>query len=140
MPFCLSLAGEQKSKGCFNRGRRVRLVAASADAVYAVVAIFLFGLMITILPWLAHNYQQTGQIAFDAPFQYRVIASQYAYSGNLDIDHYDFEGKGLGRVLIEFALKDPAFVFGFITNHFLATQIHGVLVLPLIKPYNGIFE
>ncbi len=43
-------------------------------------------------------------------------------------------------VLIEFALKDPAFVFGFIANHFLAAQIHGLLALPLIKPYNGIFE
>jgi hypothetical protein len=78
--------------------------------------------------------------AFDAPFQYKIIASQYAYSGNLDIESYDFEGKGLGRVLIEFALKDPAFVSGFVANHFLATQIHGLLALPLVKPYNGIFE
>ena len=107
---------------------------------YLLVAFFLLGLLAAVIPWLTHNYLQTGQFAFDAPFQYRVIASQYAYSGNLDIDHYDFEGKGLGRVLIEFALKDPAYVFGFIANHFLATQIHGLLALPLIKPYNGIFE
>ena len=107
---------------------------------YILTSVFLLGLFVTVLPWLTHNYLQTGQFAFDAPFQYKVIASQYAYSGNLDIDNYDFEGKGLGRVLIEFALKDPVFVFGFIANHFLATQIHGLLVLPLIKPYNGIFE
>ena len=69
-----------------------------------------------------------------------MIASQYAYTGNLDINSIDLEGKGLGRVLIEFALKDPGFVFGFISNHFLAAQIHGLLVLPLIKPYNGVFE
>jgi 4-amino-4-deoxy-L-arabinose transferase-like glycosyltransferase len=106
---------------------------------YFSASIFLLGLLVTILPWLMHNYLQTGQFAFDAPFQYKVIASQYAYSGNLDIDNYDFEGKGLGRVLIEFALKDPAFVFGFISNHFLATQVHGLLALPLIKPYHGIF-
>ena len=103
------------------------------------VSFFLLGLLVTILPWLIHNFLQTGQFAFDAPFQYKIIASQYAYSGNLDINNYDFEGKGLGRILIEFALKDPRFVFGFIANHFLAAQIHGVLVLPLIKPYNGIF-
>jgi hypothetical protein len=107
---------------------------------YFYTSFFLLGLFVTIVPWLIHNYLQTGQIAFDAPFQYKVIASQYAYSGNLDIENYDFEGKGLGRVLVEFALKDPGFVFGFIANHFLATQIHGVLALPLIKPYNGIFE
>src|SRR5215210_3093404 len=101
---------------------------------------FLLGLLVTILPWLTHNYIQTGQFTFDALFQYKVIASQYAYSGNLDIDNYDFEGKGLGRVLIEFALKDPAFVSGFIANHFLAAQIGGLLALPLIERYNGIFE
>jgi hypothetical protein len=106
---------------------------------YVSTSLFLLGLLITVLPWLIHNYLQTGQFAFDAPFQYKVLASQYAYSGNLDIDNYDFEGKGLGRVLVDFALKDPAFVFGFISSHFLATQVHGLLALPLNKPYHGIF-
>jgi len=107
---------------------------------YLQTSVFVLGLVIAIAPWLIHNYFQTGQLAFDAPFQYKIIATQYAYSGNLDISNYDFEGKGLGRVLIEFALKDPTFVFGFITNHFLATQVNGLLALPLIKPYHGIFE
>ena len=107
---------------------------------YLLTSLFFLGVLVAILPWLTHNYLQIGTFAFDAPFQYKVIASQYAYSGNLDIQNYDFEGKGLGRVLLEFALKDPGFVFGFIANHFLAAQIHGVLALPLMKPYNGIFE
>ena len=107
---------------------------------FLLTSFFFLGLLLTILPWLLHNYLQTGQFAFDAPFQYKVIASQYAYTGNLDISNFDFEGKGLGQVLIEFAWKDPGFVFGFIANHFLAAQIHGLLALPLIKPYNGIFE
>ena len=55
---------------------------------------------------MIHNYLQIGQVAFDAPFQYKVIASQYAYTGNLDINNFDFEGKGLGRVLTEFVLKE----------------------------------
>ena len=107
---------------------------------YLLAFFFFLGLLAAVLPWLTHNYLQTGYFAFDAPFQYKVIASQYAYAGNLDIDNYDFAGKGLGRVLIEFAWQDPAFVFGFILNHFLAAQIHGLLALPLLKPYNGIFE
>lgn len=107
---------------------------------YLLTSFFLLGLLVTILPWLTHNYLQTGSFAFDAPFQYKVIASQYAYTGNLDIENFDFEGKGLGQVLLEFALKDPGFVFGFIANHFLAAQIHGVLALPLIEPYNGLLE
>ena len=101
---------------------------------------FLFGLVFTIIPWLTHNYIQTGQFTFDAPFQYKVLASQYAYTGNLDLQNYDFAGKGLGQVLIEFAIKDPKFVFGFISNHFLAAQVDGLLALPLIKPYNGLFK
>ena len=107
---------------------------------YLLTSIFLLGLIIAIVPWLIHNYLQTGEFAFDAPFQYKVIASQYAYSGNLDIQSYNFEGKGLGRILVEFALKDPKFVFGFIANHFLAAQIGGLLALPLIERYNGIFQ
>jgi 4-amino-4-deoxy-L-arabinose transferase-like glycosyltransferase len=107
---------------------------------YLQTSVFILGLVITIAPWLIHNYLQTGQIAFDASFQYKVIASQYSYSGNLDIENYSFEGKGLGQVLVEFALKDPGFVFGFISNHLLATQVNGLLALPLIKPYNGMFE
>ncbi|HLO17774.1 MAG TPA: glycosyltransferase family 39 protein, partial [Anaerolineales bacterium] len=107
---------------------------------YRLTSIFLLGLFVAITPWLIHNYLRTGKLAFDATFQYATIASQYAYSGNNDISNYDFAGKGVGRVLLEFALKDPRFVFGFITNHFLAAQVNGLLALPLIKPYNGLFE
>ena len=105
---------------------------------YLNVAWFFTGLIISILPWLTHNYLLTGEIAFDAAFQYKVLASQYAYSGNLDLQSVDLQGKSLPLILIGFALKDPGFVFGFIANHFLATQIHGLLALPLIEPYYGI--
>lgn len=105
---------------------------------YLNVAWFFPGLIISILPWLTHNYLLTGEIAFDAAFQYKVLASQYAYSGNLDLQSVDLEGKSLPLILIGFALQNPGFVFGFIANHFLATQIHGLLVLPLIEPYYGI--
>jgi len=109
-------------------------------SLYHHFSVYLIALAIAIAPWLVHNYLLTGELAFDAAFQYKVIASQYAYSGNLDISNYEFQGKGLGRVLMDFAIKDPKFVFGFIANHFLATQINGLLSLPLIEPYNGLFE
>lgn len=118
----------------------VLLLGWKSRSFYLLSSIFFLGLLVTVLPWLTHNYLQIGQFAFDSPFQYKIIASQYAYSGNLDIENYDFEGKGLGTVLIEFALQDPGFVFGFIANHFLATQIHALLALPLIKPFPGLFE
>jgi hypothetical protein len=50
----------------------------------------------------------------------------------------DLKDKGLAGILIQFALKDPAYVFGFIANHFLATFVDGLLALPLIEPFNGI--
>jgi hypothetical protein len=106
---------------------------------YLLTAVFLLGFFITVAPWLIHNYLRTGELAFDASFQYATLASQYAYSGNLDMSTFDAE-KGLGRTLIEFALKDPAFVFGFISSHFLHAQVNGLLALPLIKPSNGMFE
>jgi hypothetical protein len=109
-------------------------------SLYLHVPVYLLGLAIAIAPWLVHNYLLTGELAFDAPFQYKTIASQYSYSGNLDITNYDFQGKGLGQALMDFALRNPKFVFGFITNHFLATQINGLLALPLLEPFHGLFE
>ncbi|HXF86540.1 MAG TPA: glycosyltransferase family 39 protein [Anaerolineales bacterium] len=106
---------------------------------WLTAAFFMLALFITVAPWLAHNYWLTGEITFDASLQYKTLASQYAYSGNLDIGNYDFQGKSLFRVLLDFTLKDPGFVFGFIANHFLASQINALLALPLLAPFNGIF-
>ena len=109
-------------------------------SLYSQFVFLLVGVAASLMPWLTHNYLRTGQVALDAGFQYKLIASQYAYTGNLDFNSVDLEGKSIGRVLIEFTLKDPKFVFGFIANHFLATEIHGILAMPLIKPYNGISQ
>lgn len=105
---------------------------------YGQLLFFFFGVVAALLPWLIHNYLLTGRVALDANFLYSLVASQYAYTGNLNVN-FNLEGKGVAQILIEFAIKDPGFVFGFITNHFLATEIHGLLALPLIKPYNGVF-
>lgn len=107
---------------------------------YLQVVSFVVGLAMTVAPWLTHNYIQTGKVTFDAEFQYDLIVSQYAAFGNLDASNYDVMGKGLGGIVLEFILKDPEHVFGFISNHFLATQVNGILALPLIEPYNGLLE
>jgi hypothetical protein len=52
----------------------------------------------------------------------------------------DLENKSLGQILITFAIKDPGFVAGFISNHFLATEVGALLALPLIAPFNGLRE
>lgn len=99
---------------------------------------FLGGVVIATAPWLLHNLLRTGQFTFDAPFQAQIIASQYKYTGNLRIQDIDLQGKSLLGILLVFALHDPGFVLGFIATHFFATQINGLLALPMFESYNGI--
>jgi len=100
--------------------------------------VFILGVATSVAPWLTHNYLRTGKFSFDAPFQYQVLASQYAYTGNLDFKAINLENKSLSQILITFALRDPGFVVGFITNHFLATEVGALLALPLIAPFHGL--
>jgi hypothetical protein len=102
------------------------------------LALFALGLAAGLAPWLAHNYLQTGRVTLDAPFEYQVIASQYKYTGNLDLKAADLKGKGLAGILLEFAVKDPKFVAGFISAHFSATMIDSLLALPLAERYDGL--
>ncbi len=104
----------------------------------APILVFILGVAVSVAPWLTHNYLRIGKFAFDAPFQYQVLASQYAYTGNLDFQAVDLENKSLSQILITFAIKDPGFVAGFISNHFLATETDALLALPLIAPFNGL--
>ncbi len=115
------------------------LILGRRRSTLRLVAFFLSGLLASVIPWLFHNYLRTGAFAFDAPFQYRLLASQYRYTGNLDLSGVDLQGKSLAGVLVAFVLRDPAFVFGFIATHFLATQINALLALPLMEPYDGLF-
>ena len=75
--------------------------------------LLLLGVIATLAPWLVHNYIQAGQLTLDAPFQYQIIASQYKYTGNLDINAIDLKGKSLLGILLAFAVRDPKFVAGF---------------------------
>jgi hypothetical protein len=114
------------------------VLRANRSPWLAPLLIFILGVVVSIAPWLTHNYLRIGKFAFDAPFQYQVLVSQYAYTGNLDFTSVDLEGKSLSQLLITFALKDPGFVAGFIVNHFLATEIGALLALPLINTFNGL--
>ncbi|MCC6500585.1 MAG: hypothetical protein IT313_10000 [Anaerolineales bacterium] len=105
-----------------------------------LIACVAFGLVMsaTITPWLIHNYKVAGQFAFDDPSQMAVIFSQYSFEGNLDISQFDFEKESLGKRLLTFTLENPGFVAGFVANHFLNTEIGGLLSLPLIEQFNGL--
>jgi len=100
--------------------------------------VFILGVVISVAPWLMRNYLHTGHITFDAPMQLKAIASQYAYTGNLDLGSVDLESESASQILVTFAIKDPGFVANFITNHFLATEVGAILALPLISQFNGL--
>lgn len=102
--------------------------------------VFIFAMFFSVIPWLTHNYQITGQFSFDDPKQVAIIYSQYSFSGNLDISQFNPETDSVSERVLEFTLENPAFVANFITSHFLNTEIGGLLTLPLIKPFYGLQE
>ena len=103
-----------------------------------MMALFVLGIAVTVAPWLIHNYLAIGQFAFDDPRQMAVISSQYALTGNLNTSEFNIQSQSLTGILLSFTLKHPDVVTQFIANHFLATEIGGVLALPLIEPFKSL--
>jgi Dolichyl-phosphate-mannose-protein mannosyltransferase len=103
-----------------------------------MMALFVLGVAVTVTPWLIHNYLAIGQFAFDDPRQLALISSQYALTGNLNTSQFDIQSQSLTGTLIAFTIKHPDVVTQFITNHFLATEIGGILALPLIEPFKSL--
>ncbi len=102
------------------------------------LGLFVLGAAIAVAPWLVHNYMFTGRFIFDDPSQLAVISSQYALSGNLAPGQFNGQTQNLAGNLMAFTIQHPAYVLGFISNHFLATEINGLLSLPLLEPFAGI--
>lgn len=104
------------------------------------IGFFFFALLFAVTPWLIHNFTVTGKFAFDDPNQMGIIYSQYSFTGNLEFSRFNIKTDSLLNSLAEFTVQHPAFVAGFITNHFLNTEIGGLLALPLIQRFDGLFE
>ncbi|MBE0671784.1 MAG: glycosyltransferase family 39 protein, partial [Anaerolineales bacterium] len=106
-----------------------------------ILAGITFGVMmvITVLPWLIHNYTISGKLSFDDPQQVAIIYSQYSFAGNLDISLFDPEKDSIGQRIISFTRENPEYVATFFTAHFLNTEIGGLLSLPLIKEFSGLY-
>ena len=102
--------------------------------------VFGAAMLLSVLPWLTHNYTISGKFSFDDPNQVAVIYSQYAFTGNLDLSQFNPETDSVRERIISFTLENPAYVATFIMSHFLNTEIGGLLSLPLIKPFNGFTE
>ncbi|MBN1304532.1 MAG: hypothetical protein JXA13_08860 [Anaerolineales bacterium] len=101
------------------------------------IVIFSLGVIVTVTPWLTHNRMVSGSFTLDSPNQMGILSSQYSLSDNLSSQALDPSESVVDNV-IQFTIEHPAFVAGFITNHFLAVEIDGLLALPLIETYNGL--
>ncbi len=100
--------------------------------------VFAIPLILTITPWLTHNYVLTGKFTFDNSGQMATLYSQYAFSGNNDLSQFDPAKDNLRERIISFTLENPAYVSTFIAAHFLNIEIGGLLSLPLIKRFDGL--
>ncbi|MBC8336424.1 MAG: glycosyltransferase family 39 protein [Anaerolineales bacterium] len=105
-----------------------------------VSLIFLFGVTLSVSPWLTRNTHITGKITFDDPSQLGLLSSQYKFTDNLNSTDFDLANESLSNSILSFALQNPGFVAEFISTHFLATEINGLLALPLIEPFYGFQE
>jgi hypothetical protein len=100
--------------------------------------IFALAMLVTVMPWLTHNYTVSGKFSFDDPRQVAIIYSQYSASGNLDLSQFDPEKDSVGQRMISFTLENPAYVARFISTHILNTEIGGLLSLPLIVDFESL--
>ena len=97
--------------------------------------IFLAMLALTILPWMVRNYFAAGTFALDYTSPTSVIYAQLsAEDGQPDFTADD----GTRSSLFDLVLNNPGALAGYVTNHFLNTQIGGLLALPLIAPFDGL--
>ncbi len=102
--------------------------------------VFAAGIILTVLPWLTHNYTIAGKFSFDDPNQVGIIFNQYSFEAKATPAGFDPQKESVRERIISFTLENPGYVANFIASHFLNTEIGGLLTLPLIKPFNGFQE
>lgn len=102
--------------------------------------VFAAAMLLTVLPWLTHNYTIAGKFSFDDPNQVGIIFNQYSFDAKATPAGFDPQKESVRDRIISFTLENPGYVANFIASHFLNTEIGGLLTLPLIKPFNGFQE
>lgn len=87
----------------------------------------VLGFALITLPWVARNYQYTGQFGYSQPLQAQYVAGQYSLTPELS----GSEQSSLGfSQVIQFTLAHPLEVTRFVSAHFLHNEVSSLLALP----------
>ena len=105
---------------------------------WPAIGLVLLAIALTLTPWLVHNYQVAGRLAFDDPAQLAIVYSQYAFTGHLDTSQFDIRSTDFFGRLLGFVVENPIYVANFVAAHFFNTLIGGLLALPLIEEFSGL--
>lgn len=104
---------------------------------YLHLLLFIVGLLVSITPWLAHNYLQSGKLTIDSAGQVALLVSQY--TGSLATLDEAGGNASVVSILVQKIISNPDSVLGFVTNHFMAIQVNGMLAFPINEKYPGLF-
>lgn len=94
------------------------------------------GMMLSISPWLARNYQITGHVAFEQSLENENVAARYSDDPLAAVKPLPGEGEGeygqrLIRGAMTWGLRNPGKVMTFSGAHFLNNAVDSLLILPV---------
>lgn len=99
--------------------------------------LFILGAVLVVSPWVVRNRIGMGQWAIEDSIVSGFLANRYRYEpGTFGLPFLDGETEGeyytrqMGAVR-QFALRDPVYVTGFVTDNFVRNQLLNFMALPV---------
>lgn len=101
------------------------------------ILLFLFGVILVASPWIARNKILMGQWAIEDAVVSGFLANRYSFTpGTFGLPFLSGESEGeyYARQMAhvrDFAIQNPGYVAGFVTDNFVRNQLLNFLVTPL---------
>jgi hypothetical protein len=106
-------------------------------AGWKAVLLFFLGAVLVVSPWVVRNRIGMGQWAIEDSIVSGFLANRYRYEpGTFGLPFLDGESEGeyYARQMAavrEFALSDPVYVAGFVSDNFVRNQLLNLMALPV---------
>jgi hypothetical protein len=101
------------------------------------IGLIVFGLGLTLMPWLFRSYQLTGSFMLNEPGQTAFLTEQYrlepgtAYLERLPGEKDKAYSQRVKAYISQFVRQHPGFVAGFVSSHFIHNQVEMIVTLPM---------